>query len=71
MCLSIPAKILSIDKDMAKVTIGGITYNAGLQLVDNVKVGEYVLVHSGYVLETINKDYALETLKMIKEINEN
>ena len=45
MCLSIPAKILSIDGDKARVSLGGAEYNAALNLVEDVKVGDYILLH--------------------------
>ena len=40
MCLSIPAKIDSIDGDMAQLTVGNVTYKASLQMLDDAKVGE-------------------------------
>ena len=46
MCLSIPAEIMSIDGEMAKVSIGGTIVSASLQLLENPKIGEFVLLHS-------------------------
>jgi hydrogenase expression/formation protein HypC len=71
MCLSVPAKVISIDGDIGKVSVGGSIIEIGLQLVENVKVGDYVLVHTGFALEKINADEAVETLKMLEELRIN
>jgi len=46
MCLAVPAKILEINGDLAKVDFGGVTREINVTLV-NVKIGDYVLVHAG------------------------
>ena len=56
MCLSIPAKILSIDGDKARVSLGGAEYNAALNLIEDVKIGDYVLLHSGFAIQKIDED---------------
>ena len=68
MCLSIPAKIISIEGNMAKVSLGGSEVSASLQLVDDVKVGDYVLLHTGFAIEKIDEVEAMETMKLLKEI---
>lgn len=70
MCLSIPAEIKSIDGDMAKVSIGGTIVNACLQLIENPKVGEFILLHSGFAIERLSKKEAEETLKLFKELED-
>jgi hydrogenase expression/formation protein HypC len=70
MCLSIPAKIKSIDGEMAVVSVGGVEYNASLQLIDDACVGEYVLLHTGFALQKISEKDAMETLKIFKEFEE-
>ena len=70
MCLSIPAEIMSIDGQMAKVSIGGTIVNASLQLLENPKIGEYVLLHSGFAIERLSKEEADETLRLFKELGE-
>lgn len=71
MCLSVPAKIIEINGDMAKVSIGGGIINIGLQLVEDISVGDYVLVHTGFALEKIDEDEALKTIEMLKELRAN
>lgn len=70
MCLSVPAEVISLNGDTAKARIGGITYTASLQLVDDINVGDYVIIHSGYAIEKLDKENALETLSYFDEINE-
>jgi len=68
MCLSIPAKILSVDGNMAKASVGGAIVNTSLHLVDDVKPGDYVLIHTGFALQKISEDEALETIALIQEM---
>ena len=68
MCLSVPAKILSIKGDKARVSLGGAEYNAALNLVDNVKIGDYVLLHSGFAIQKINEEEAFETMRLLNEV---
>jgi hydrogenase expression/formation protein HypC len=70
MCLSIPAEIMSIDGEMAKVSIGGTIVNASLQLLENPKIGEFILLHSGFAIERLSKEEAAETLQLFKELGE-
>lgn len=53
---------------MAKVSVGGSVVNTGLHLVNDVKVGDYVLVHTGFALQVISEEEAVETLKLIQEM---
>jgi hydrogenase expression/formation protein HypC len=68
MCRSIPGKVIEIDGNMAKASVGGTIVNAGLHMVDDVKVGDYILIHTGFALQKISEEEALETLKLIKEL---
>lgn len=70
MCLSIPAKVLSIDGNRVRVSLGGAEYNAALDLVENVKVGDYVLLHSGFAIQKIDEAEAGETMRLLGEIIE-
>jgi len=70
MCLSIPGKIVKITGEIAEVSVGGTIVNVGLQMIDNVKLGDYVLVHAGFALQKIDEKEALETLKLFREMSE-
>ena len=67
MCLSIPAEIIEINGNRAKVSVAGNIYNAGLDLIEDIKIGDYVLLHAGFAIEKIDPEEAEETLNLIKE----
>ena len=69
MCLSIPAKIMSINDSMAEVSAGGAIFKAGLQMIENARVGDYVLLHAGFAIQKINEKEALEMIKLFEEID--
>ena len=70
MCLSLPAKVISIVGDMAEVSVGGAVFRAGIQMVDGVMVGDYVLLHAGFAIEKLKEGDALETLRLLKEMDD-
>jgi hydrogenase expression/formation protein HypC len=70
MCLAIPAKVVTIDEDKARVDFGGgVLREVNVALV-SVKVGDYVLVHAGYAIQVLDEQEALETLRLWNEILE-
>jgi hydrogenase expression/formation protein HypC len=69
MCLSIPAKIVSIDGTMAWVSAGGAMFNAGLHMIENANVGDYILLHAGFAIQKISEKEANETLRLLEEMN--
>lgn len=70
MCLSIPAEIVAIDGDYATVSFGGNSYKAGLQLLDDVQVGDYILLHAGFAIQKLDRREAEETLRLIDEMHD-
>lgn len=70
MCLSIPGKVLSVEGDKAVVSVGGTRYEASLQLLDDVKADDYVLVHTGFAIEKISEEEAMETLRLFNELED-
>lgn len=70
MCLAVPGEVLSIEGQLAKVSISGVVYEAGLHLLEDVKVGDYVIVHSGYALEKLDPEEAARTLKTFEEFRQ-
>jgi hydrogenase expression/formation protein HypC len=55
---------------MADVSVGGTIFKAGLQMVKNVEVGDYILLHTGFAIQKISEEEALETLKILKEMKD-
>lgn len=70
MCLSVPAKVLSIEGDTAKVAVGETICNASLQIVDDVRVGDYILLHTGFALQKISEEDAMETFRLFEELED-
>jgi hydrogenase expression/formation protein HypC len=70
MCLAVPALIKSIKGQQAVADIEGVTREISLQLTPEAKVGDYVLLHTGYAISIIDAEEAAETLKLLKEISE-
>jgi hydrogenase expression/formation protein HypC len=72
MCLSIPSKVTKIDKErnVATVDTMGVKREAGLDLMEenDVKIGDYVLLHIGFVMNKIDEEDALASLETYKEI---
>jgi hydrogenase expression/formation protein HypC len=72
MCLAIPGKIIEIDNTsqplMGKVSFGGIQKQICLELTPDATVDEYVIVHAGFAISKMDEEEALETLKMINDM---
>ena len=71
MCLAIPAKVLSVDWPAAVVSIEDVEYNASILLLEDVKAGDYVMLHAGFAIEKVDPDEAAETLRLLNEIEKN
>ncbi len=70
MCLSVPALVVSINGDTAEVSVGGALFRAGLQMVEGVRKGDYILLHAGFAIQKISEEEAQLTLKLLKELEE-
>ena len=72
MCLSIPSKVIKIDKEtnIATVDTMGVQRDASMDLMadNDVEVGDFVLLHIGFVMNKIDEEHAQESLAMYKEI---
>jgi len=68
MCLAVPALVTSIDGIEAEADIGGIRRRISLWLTPEVRVGDYVLVHTGYALNVLDQEEAAKTLQLFEEI---
>ncbi len=69
MCVAVPGRITEINGDFAKVNIMENITQANIKLVDT-KVGDYVLIHAGCVIEVLKKDMAEEILSIFTELQE-
>ena len=73
MCLAIPGKVLTIDQSvqptMGVVSFGGIEKRVCLEWTPDVGIGDYVIVHVGFAISKMDEEEAMETLKLIQEID--
>jgi hydrogenase expression/formation protein HypC len=68
MCLAIPALIKTIKGQQAVADIEGLTRAISLELTPDAKIGDYVLLHTGYAISIIDAEEAEETLKLLREM---
>ncbi|MBU0985925.1 MAG: HypC/HybG/HupF family hydrogenase formation chaperone [Proteobacteria bacterium] len=68
MCLAIPSKIIKIKDHMAVIDVDGVQREASLMLLEDPKVGDYVIVHAGFAIHTINESDAMESLQALRDI---
>jgi hydrogenase expression/formation protein HypC len=68
MCLAIPVRVVEINEnDLAIVDLGGVRKDVSLALVEDVKVGDYVILHVGYALTRLDPEEAEKTLALMAE----
>lgn len=71
MCLAIPGKIVEIvdrENSIAKVEVGGVRRNINTGMLDDARVGDYVLIHVGFAMSRIDEKQAQETLRILEEL---
>ena len=69
MCLAVPALVTELLPDnMAKISLDGVSMPISIALVKNVAVGDYVIVHVGYALQTISADDARESWDLLDQL---
>lgn len=70
MCLAVPGEVIEISGKEAKVNFGGVQREVRIDTLDNVETGEYVIVHTGFAIEKLDKEEAEKTLEVWKEMEE-
>ena len=71
MCLAIPAQVVELrDESNAVVDLAGVRKEISLALVENVQVGDYVIVHVGYALNKLDPEEAENTLRLFAEMGQ-
>ncbi|MBW2973776.1 HypC/HybG/HupF family hydrogenase formation chaperone [Candidatus Woesearchaeota archaeon] len=71
MCLAIPGKIVKIDGDTAVVDYETETRKASVSLIDDLKVGDFVIVNAGFVMTKVPEEQALKSLEAWKNAGKN
>ena len=75
MCLAVPGRILSIEGEdpmlrSARVDFAGIVKNVNLAYVPEARIGDYVLVHVGFALNTIAEEEANEVFEYLRQMGD-
>lgn len=70
MCLGLPAKVVNIDGNTAEVEMMGVINKISIELLENVQVGDYVLVHAGCAIQIVDQEEAAKTIDIFNEIRE-
>jgi hydrogenase expression/formation protein HypC len=67
MCLAIPGRVLDVSGDLARVDFGGVRRTVNVAFTPGARPGDWVLVHVGFALATIDEDEAQATLRLLGE----
>jgi hydrogenase expression/formation protein HypC len=68
MCLAIPSRVTQIKDNLAKVDVDGVVRETSLMLLDDVKIGDYVIVHAGFAISKVDEEAALQTLEDMRSM---
>jgi len=68
MCVAYPMKVTAIDDDTATVSLGETKLVVSTELIDDVQVGDYVIVHTGFAIQKLSVEEAEETLRLFEEM---
>ncbi len=69
MCLAVPLQIVKIEKNFAIAKAGTLRRKINIEMLDNLKKGDYCLVHAGFAIQKLDKAAAKETLAILKNMN--
>lgn len=67
MCLGIPMRVKKIKDEFAEVEAGRLTRTINIQMLPQIKAGDYVIVHAGFAIQKLDPDKARKTLKQIRQ----
>jgi len=65
MCLAVPGKVIEINDNKALVDMSGMKIETYLNLLEDVTIGDYVIVHAGFAIEKLTHEEAMETINLL------
>ena len=68
MCLAIPGKLISKDNETGTIDLGGISQKVSLIFTPNIKIGQWVIIHTGFALNIISESEAKKTIDLLQEV---
>ncbi|MFZ5800726.1 MAG: HypC/HybG/HupF family hydrogenase formation chaperone [Candidatus Omnitrophota bacterium] len=66
MCLAVPMKVISVGDEFAVVELSGVKRQVNIQMLPNIKPGDYVIVHAGFAIQKVDEKVARKTLEIFK-----
>ena len=70
MCIAVPMRVVEIDGSNAVAEVGGVKRRARVDLLGDVSVGDYILVHAGLAISKVDADEAQKTLALLREFGD-
>ncbi|MDI3475862.1 MAG: hydrogenase expression/formation protein HypC [Thermococcaceae archaeon] len=68
MCLAVPGKVIEVNGPLAVVDFGGVKREVRLDLLPDIKPGDWVIVHTGFAIEKLDEKRAKEILEAWAEV---
>ncbi len=68
MCLAIPMRLIEIDGAAGVAEVDGVTRQVRLDLLPEVALGDYILIHAGLAIARVDPDHAQETLSLLRNL---
>ncbi|MCX5893360.1 MAG: HypC/HybG/HupF family hydrogenase formation chaperone [Deltaproteobacteria bacterium] len=68
MCLAIPMRLIEIDGAAGVAEVDGVTRQVRLDLLPEVALGDYILIHAGLAIARVDEDHAQETLSLLRSL---
>ncbi|MFC1594264.1 HypC/HybG/HupF family hydrogenase formation chaperone [Candidatus Omnitrophota bacterium] len=66
MCLAIPMKVRVIEGEFAIVSVGDVKRKVNVQMIPNLRIGDYIIVHAGFGIQKLDEKQAKRTLKLFR-----
>lgn len=69
MCVGVPMQVISIDGDDIVAEVDGVRRNASLMILgDEVKIGDFLIIHAGFAISKLDEAEARQTLQLMREV---
>lgn len=69
MCVGVPMQVVTIDGDNIVAEVDGVRRSASLMILgDEVKIGDFLIIHAGFAISKLDEEEARETIRMMKEV---
>lgn len=68
MCLGVPVRISKISGNLAEIEVEGVKREASIELLDNVRVGDFVILHAGFAIQKLDEKEAEKTLELLNKL---